>query len=84
MVVRFYEVNADFHEGLARASQNRYLWHTIQEQNSLRRFLNYSWPSEFERVRESITEHLEILTALEQGKNKVASGLMTRHLENAQ
>ncbi len=84
MVVRFYEVNADFHEGLARASQNRYLWHTIQEQNSLRRFLNYSWPSEFERVRESITEHLEILTALEQGKNKLAAALMTRHLENAQ
>jgi DNA-binding GntR family transcriptional regulator len=84
MVVRFYEVNADFHEGLARASQNRYLWHTIREQNSLRRFLNYSWPTEFERVRESVTEHLEILTALEQGKNKLAAALMTRHLENAQ
>jgi DNA-binding GntR family transcriptional regulator len=78
--VEFFEMNADFHESVARASGNRYLLSAMQQQNRLRRFLNYYWSYGVERVRESISEHLAILTALEEGDNEFAAALMRRHL----
>ncbi|MBI1262154.1 MAG: GntR family transcriptional regulator [Rhizobiales bacterium] len=83
MAVEFYEVNADFHEKLALASNNRYMLHIMQQQNSLRRFMNYSWQYGVERVQASIDEHLAILSALEKSENEVAAVLMRRHLEDA-
>lgn len=83
MTVEFYEVNAEFHEGLARASQNRYLLQIMQQQNRLRRFMNYAWTFDHERVAQTVTEHMEVLKALERGENRIAAVLMTRHLENA-
>lgn len=78
--VDFYEVNADFHEQLARCSGNRYILSAVQRQIQLRRFLNYHWDYGVERVRDSIDEHLEILSALEAGWNDKAAALMLHHL----
>jgi DNA-binding GntR family transcriptional regulator len=78
--VDFYEVNADFHEHLARCSGNRYMIYAVQRQIQLRRFLNYEWDYGVERVHESIDEHMEILALLEAGRNDQASAMMLDHL----
>jgi DNA-binding GntR family transcriptional regulator len=78
--LEFYEINADFHEQLARCSGNRYMLHAVQGQIQLRRFLNPQWEYGVGRVQETIDEHLEILAALEAGWNDKASALMLHHL----
>jgi DNA-binding GntR family transcriptional regulator len=83
LAVEFYEMNAEFHEGLARASGNRHMLGAIQQQNQLRRFLNYHWQYPVERVRESVLQHLAILTALENDDRDFAAVLMRRHLATA-
>jgi len=83
LAVEFFEMNADFHEQLARCSGNRYLLDAIQRQNQVRSFLNYQWPYGVERVRASIEEHLGILDALEAGQNRRAAELMRSHLDNS-
>jgi DNA-binding GntR family transcriptional regulator len=83
LAVEFYEINADFHEALAAASRNRYMLQIVQQQNTIRRFLNYHWDYGVDRVSASIHEHMAILSALEAGERQVASVLMRRHLENA-
>ena len=79
--VAFYEMNAEFHEGLSAASGNRFMLSAIQQQNRLRRFRNYEWTHGQERVIVSCREHLEILDCLENGDQEVASLLMRRHLQ---
>jgi DNA-binding GntR family transcriptional regulator len=83
MAVELFEMNADFHEQLARCSGNRYLLDAVQRQNRLRTFLNVQWVNGPERVQDSIDEHLAILDALEAGDNRRASELMARHLDCA-
>ena len=83
LAVEFFEMNADFHEQLARCSGNRYLLDAIQRQNQVRSFLNYEWAYGVERVRASIEEHLGILDALEGGQNRRAAELMRSHLDNS-
>ena len=80
--IGLFEMNAAFHEGLAAASDNRYLLVAIQQQTRLRRFGNYDWVHGHQRVLASCTEHLEILGRLERGENEVASVLMRRHIDN--
>lgn len=79
--VRFYGMNSEFHEGLARASGNRFIHLAITHQNRLRRFRNYDWRLGFERVVTNCRQHLEILDRLEAGDHEVASLLLRRHLE---
>lgn len=81
--VAFYEMNADFHEGLAAASGNRFVHAAIKRQNQLRRLSNYDWVFGFERVRVNSTEHLQMLDYIEAGDMEVASALMRRHLQRA-
>lgn len=83
MAVELYEINSDFHEGLARCSGNRYLLDAVQRQNRLRSFLNLQWVNGSERVEASIDEHLEIMDALAEGKNLRAHALMKLHLDGA-
>ena len=83
LAVEFYEMNAEFHESLARASGNRHMLSAVQQQNQLRRFLNYHWDYAIERVRESASQHLAILAALEAEDNEFAAVLMRRHLASA-
>ena len=83
LAVEFYEINADFHEQLARCSGNRYVHDAMQRQNQVRSFLNYNWVYGVSRVRASIEEHLAILDALEAGRNDHAAELMRAHLDTA-
>jgi DNA-binding GntR family transcriptional regulator len=83
LAVEFYEMNADFHEGLARASGNRYMLGIVQQHNQLRRFLNYNWVYGPERVLSSVREHLALLDSLEEGDREMAALLMRRHLDEA-
>jgi DNA-binding GntR family transcriptional regulator len=83
LAVEFYEMNADFHEQLARCSGNRYLLDAMQRQNQVRSFLNYQWTYGAERVQTSIEEHLGILDALEAGQNRRAADLMRAHIEKS-
>jgi DNA-binding GntR family transcriptional regulator len=82
--VAFFDMNASFHEGLARASGNRFILSVIQQQNQLRRFANYNWRYGFERVVTSSREHIEILDRLCEGEHEVAAALMRRHLRRNQ
>jgi DNA-binding GntR family transcriptional regulator len=76
-------MNAGFHEGLARASGNRFIHLAIAQQNRVRRFSNYHWTLGEERVEANCRQHLEILDRLEAGENDVASLLLRRHIEQA-
>ena len=80
LAVKFYAVNSDFHEQLARFSGNRYMLSAVQRQIQLRTFMNYQWVYGVERVQASINEHLAILTALEADRNQDAAVLMESHL----
>lgn len=81
--VALFEMNAEFHEGLVAGAGNRYLLLAIQQQNRLRRFLNYDWSFGRERVMISCTEHLEMLERVERGEMDIAALLMRRHLQRA-
>ena len=81
--IALFEMNAEFHEGLAAASGNRFFQMAIQQQNRVRRFVNYSWDEGRERVVTSCREHLEILERIEAGSPDIAAALMRRHLELA-
>jgi DNA-binding GntR family transcriptional regulator len=83
MAVGFYQMNSDFHEGLARCSGNRFLLSAVQRQIELRSFMNYQWEYGVERVRESIDEHLAVLDAVEKGQNEEAAALMLQHLSSS-
>ena len=81
--IALFEMNAEFHEGLAAASGNRFFQMAIQQQNRVRRFVNYSWDEGRDRVVISCREHLEILDRIEAGTLDIAAALMRRHLELA-
>ncbi|HEX3754352.1 MAG TPA: GntR family transcriptional regulator [Rhizomicrobium sp.] len=76
----FYEVNADFHEQLARCSGNRYMLGAVRQQIVLRRFLSHQLEYDAKRIGAAIDDHLEILAALEGGWNDKAAALMLHHL----
>jgi DNA-binding GntR family transcriptional regulator len=79
-MIKLFEMNADFHEMLAVCSGNHFFHQTVQSQNKLRRFINYSWTYGLERIAASCQEHLAILTAVENGEREWAANLMRRHL----
>lgn len=81
--VRFFEMNAAFHEGLALASGNRFVLDAIRRQNQVRRLFNYDWLYGFERVLVNSREHLAILDQLLAGDVEMAAILMRRHLQGA-
>lgn len=81
--IGFYEMNADFHEGLAAASGNRFIHSAIRRQNQLRRLSNYDWAYGFERVVVNCREHLQMLATIEAGDFQLASALMRSHLQRA-
>lgn len=81
--VRFFEMNAAFHEGLAAAAGNRFLLAAVRRQNQMRRLSNYRWGYGTARVAVSCREHLEILDRLAHGDREVAAALMRRHLAGA-
>lgn len=84
-VAELFAVNADFHEMIAEFSGNRFMLQAVQQQNRLRRLLEYRGfqTQNAERVQASCEEHLAIMDALERGDNEWASTLLKRHLQVA-
>jgi len=81
--VALFDLNAEFHEGLAAASGNRFFQRAVEQQNRLRRFVNVNWQHGPERVQVSCREHLGILDQVEAGNAEVAAALMRQHLSRA-
>ena len=81
----WFQVNADFHEGLASFSRNRFAVELVRQQNSLRRMGEAAVFEELpaERIRQSSEEHLAILDAAESGDRDWAAALLHRHLQSA-
>lgn len=81
--VRFFELNADFHEFIGACSGNRYLHQAVVNQNRLRRFFSYHWTEGTERMRDSCNEHVAILNRLSEGDQEQAATLLRLHLLGA-
>lgn len=77
---QLFELDASFHETIAECSGNTFLLQSIQQQNRLRRLLEFASYTNGRRVREWCQEHLRIITALEEGDRKRAADLMRNHL----
>lgn len=76
----FFEMNAAFHEALARFSGNRFILQAIEQQNRLRRMSEYAAQTEPERMAVSCREHLEIMAALLADDRELAASLLRSHL----
>lgn len=81
--VTFFEMNARFHEGLAKASGNRFFFDAVSRMTRLRRLSNYDWNHGRDRVAVSCKEHLQILDSLEREDVQSAALFMRRHIEAA-
>lgn len=81
--IAFFETNAEFHEGIAAASGNRFFKEAMRAQNRIRRLSLYHWRHGFDRVQVNYSEHMQILDELENRNFAKAAELMRRHLESA-
>jgi len=82
MITEYFEMNLDFHEGLALCSNNFAAITTIHQLNKLRSLLIIS--CEFpERPFDSTEEHIAIIEALESDNFDLAAELMTLHLTSS-
>jgi len=75
-----FELDATFHETLARGSNNGLIVDLIQRQNHLRRLAEFFGYSRLERVRASMNEHVAIIDALFSNDVFSASALLGEHL----
>jgi DNA-binding GntR family transcriptional regulator len=75
-----FELDAKFHEALARGTGNEMIVDVVRRQNRLRRLAEFVSYGRLERVRQSIQEHLAIIDALLGGDRDCAAALMRRHL----
>ncbi len=78
-----FETDASFHELLAEASGNLFVLQAIQQQNRLRRLLEFGSYHNKRRVKEWCEEHVAILDALRDNKAQQAAELMRAHLQCA-
>lgn len=79
----FFNLNASFHEMLARFSGNRYILQAVQQQNQLRRLEEHRAFYHLAQYSNSSREHLQILAAIEDGDQEWAAQLMRQHLKSA-
>lgn len=82
-LVQLFETDSQFHEMLAEFSGNPFVLQAIQQQNRLRRLLEFGGYLNRRRVRDWCREHLAILDALVLGDHSRAAHLMEDHLSNA-
>ena len=78
-----FETDAEFHELLAEASGNLFVLQAIQQQNRLRRLLEFGSYHNKRRVKEWCEEHVAIIDALRENKQEQAAELMRTHLQYA-
>lgn len=78
------DINARFHETLARWSGNRFMLQTIRRINQLRKLVEYRAVAGNPEARaRQAAEHLHILEAIERGNREQAAALLREHLEGA-
>ena len=78
---RLFELDARFHRTIAQGAQTSELLNAIDRQNNIRRVTEYVGFVRIERIRQSMTEHRDILTALINGEHQIAASLMRIHLQ---
>ena len=75
-----FELDAGFHEALARGTGNELIVDIVRRQNRLRRLAEFVGYCRLERVRASMQEHVAIIDALLAGDRDWAAALMRQHL----
>ncbi|MCS0495787.1 GntR family transcriptional regulator [Ancylobacter sp. MQZ15Z-1] len=80
---QLFDTDAHFHETIAGFSGNVFLLQAIQQQNRLRRLLEFGGYVNRRRVRDWCREHLAILDAVAAGDQAGAAEIMRLHLTNA-
>lgn len=80
---QLFDTDAHFHETIAGFSGNVFLLQSIQQQNRLRRLLEFGGYVNRRRVRDWCREHLAILDAIAAGDAAAAAEAMRAHLGNA-
>ncbi|WP_320188426.1 GntR family transcriptional regulator (plasmid) [Agrobacterium rosae] len=80
---QLFETDAQFHEMIAAFSGNIFFLQAIQQQNRLRRLLEFGGYSNRRRVRNWCREHLDIISAISERDRERASALMLNHLNEA-
>ncbi|GAB5467542.1 MAG: GntR family transcriptional regulator [Rhodospirillales bacterium] len=78
-----FEINAAFHELLARCSGNRFFLQNMQQQNRIRRLTEYSAFADRARMVLSCQEHIAVIAALLNGDPSEAAKLLRAHLQGA-
>lgn len=78
-----FETDASFHELLAEASGNLFVLQAIQQQNRLRRLMEFGSYHNKRRVKAWCEEHVAIIDALRDNKADRAAELMKHHLQSA-
>lgn len=78
--VPLFDMNAEFHQTLAEASNNRYFAQVVRQQIELRRLRNYSWRVPSSQAAQSSREHLIVLDALLDEDRLAASQGMAEHI----
>lgn len=78
-----FRLDADFHNFIADCACNRFTKLAIEQQNRLRRLLEYNSLIDAGRLVDSCLEHLAILDNLDQRQNEMAAALMEDHLQRA-
>ncbi len=80
---QLFEADAVFHEMVADFSGNVFFAQAVQQQNRLRRLLEFGGYVNRRRVRDWCREHLGILDAVKAGDYLLASTTMREHLTRA-
>jgi DNA-binding GntR family transcriptional regulator len=80
---QLFETDAQFHEMFAEFGGNTFVIQAIQQQNRLRKLLEFAGYANRRRVRDWCTEHLAIIDAVAAGQYQKASDLMRIHLSHA-
>ncbi|WP_065832362.1 GntR family transcriptional regulator [Pseudomonas syringae] len=80
---QLFETDAQFHEMFAEFGGNTFVIQAIQQQNRLRKLLEFAGYANRRRVRDWCTEHLAIIDAVADGRYAEASELMRNHLTHA-
>lgn len=80
--VEWADINARFHETLARWSGNRFILQAMRRINQLRKLVEYrAVAGKPDNRAQQAAEHLRILEAIERGDRNRAAELMRKHLE---
>jgi DNA-binding GntR family transcriptional regulator len=80
---RLLMTGTNFHEALARMSNNSFVFQAVVRANRMRRLLNYRTLVERGRFYDQAREHLQMLDLLDRGENLECSYLLRRHLTGA-